>query len=362
MGDEPELTYADSVIRRTSRRAHPSSVRRMSHNEAEAMLQLCSGFLTARSLQVVAEFGIADLLDDQPRTASELAAEVAVDPDALHRVLRLLAAHGVFAPDGDSRWRHTAASRLLRSDHPTSLRAFVRLSGLPHSWQSLAELPHTIRTGEAGIRVIDPEGIFAYFAAHPDEQAIFQQAMVGKAHGDIAAVLAAYDFSQHDRIADIGGGRGHLLAAILDRHPKATGTLFELPAVAATIEPRPRCTVVGGDFFTDPLPAADAYLLMDIIHDWDDESATAILRAVADAGRASAATVLLVEAVLPEGPGPHWALTLDVWMLAVTGGRQRSVAEYRAMLADAGIDLVGVTPTATAFSIVEGRVREGDTR
>lgn len=362
MGVEPEVTYGGTVIRRTLSASRSTYRSRMTNNDTQLMLQLCSSFLTARSVQMVAELGIADLLDDKPRTAAELAADAAVNADALHRVLRLIAAHGVFATDDTDRWRHTAASRLLRSDHPTSLRAFVRLAGLPHSWESLAALSHTIRTGEAGIRVVDPDGIFAYFANHPDEHMIFQQAMVGKAHGDIAAVLAAYDFSRHDCIADIAGGQGHLLAAILERQPQATGALFELPHVAATIEPPARCTVVGGDFFTDPLPAADAYLLMDIIHDWADKDATAILRAVAHAGRESEATVLLVEAVLPERTEPHWALTLDVWMLAVTGGRQRSAAEYQAMFADAGIDLVRVVPTATAFSIVEGRIRKGTLR
>jgi hypothetical protein len=329
----------------------------MSQTDTQTVLQLCGGLLSARSLQVIAELGVADLVDDKPRPVAEIAADAGVDTDALNRVLRLIAAHGVFASDDAARWRHTEASRLLRSDHPTSLRAFVRLSGLPHSWEGFGHLQHAVRTGEPGMYKLEPDGIWAYFDGHPDEHAVFQEAMVGKAHGDIAAVQAAYDFSRHGRIADIGGGQGHLMAAILGRHPQTTGVLFDLPHVVATAKAPPRCTVVGGDFFADPLPAADAYLLMDVIHDWGDKDAVAILRAVADAGRASAATVLLVESVLPATPGPHWALTLDVWMLALTGGRQRSAIEYRTLLAEAGIEFVGVVPTATAFSIVEGRVR-----
>ena len=152
----------------------------------------------------------------------------------------------------------------------------------------------------------------------------------------------------------MGGGYGHLLKAVLDRYPETSGVLFELPAVAAQITPTPRLDVVAGDFFTSPLPDADAYVLMNILHDWDDDPAIAILSAVGQARRGGAA-VLLLEAVMPEGPQRHWSKTLDVLMLAVTGGRERTLAEYRDLLSAADIDLVSATPTATPFSIVEGR-------
>jgi O-methyltransferase domain len=170
-------------------------------------------------------------------------------------------------------------------------------------------------------------------------------------------VLDVYDFARHRRIADVAGGHGHLIRAVLAAHPNTTGALFELPAVAAEVPPTPRLDVVAGDFFTDPLPACDAYLLMNIVHDWADAEADAILTAVAEAGRPSRATVLLVETVLPESPEPHWATTLDIIMLALTGGRERTATEYKRLLDLAGIDLVRTLPTATPFSIVEGRVR-----
>ena len=324
----------------------------------EAILGLSCAYLSARALHVIAELGIADALDTTPLTADELALATDVCPDGLDRLLRLLETHGIFTCDEAGRWSHTATSRWLRTDHPMSLRAFARMMGLPMSWGAVTALGHTVRTGEAGIRTLNPGGVFGYLNEHPDERAIFQQAMTAKAHGDVAAVLAVYDFSQHHRITDVGGGRGHLLAAVLAAHPGLTGVLFDLPPVAAEVTSSPDLEVVAGDFFTDPLPASDAYVLMDIIHDWDDADAVAILRAVAQAGHAQRASVLLVETVLPEGPEPHWAKTLDVLMLAVTGGRQRTLTGYEALLDAAGIDLVRAIPTATPFSVIEGRFRE----
>lgn len=324
----------------------------------EAILGLSCAHLSARALHVIAELGVADAVDATPLTADELARTAHVNPDGLDRLLRLLETHGLFTCDEAGRWSHTDTSRWLRTDHPTSMRAFARMIGLPMSWNAATALDHTLRTGEPGIRTLNPGGLFGYLDEHPDEGAVFQQAMTAKAHGDVAAVLGAYDFSRHRRITDVGGGRGHLLTAVLAAHPGLTGVLFELPPVAAEVAPAHRLEVVAGNFFTDPLPPSDAYLLMDIIHDWDDADAVTILRAVAQAGLAGRATVLVVETVLPSGPEPHWAKTLDVLMLAVTGGRQRTSTGYEALFDAAGIDMVRVIPTVTPFSVVEGRVRE----
>lgn len=323
----------------------------------EVVLGLSCAHLGARALHVVAEIGTADALDAEPRTAEELARDAAVDPDALDRLLRLLETHGLFTCDQAGRWGHTETSQWLRSDHPMSLRPFARMTGLPLSWGSFTALDHTLRTGEPGMLAVDPGGMWAYLDAHPDQSVIFAQAMTAKAHGDIAAVLGAYDFSRFRRIADIGGGRGHLLAAVLAAARDVSGVLFELPTVAAAVTPGLRLEVMAGDFFLDPLPGCDAYLLMQVIHDWDDQEAAAILAAVAHAGRPAGATVLLLEMVMPEGPEPHAAKVLDVMMLAVTGGRERTRAGYEALLDGAGMDLVRVVPTPSPISIIEARVR-----
>lgn len=318
----------------------------------ELLLQLSSAHFLARALHVVAELGTADHLDGDPRPVAELAADAGADPDALHRVLRLLETKGVFATDGAGRWCHTASSRCLRSDHPMSIRAFARMMGMPFGWEPVTCLEHAVRSGEPGVNLLDPAGPWSYLAAHPEQHAIFGEAMLAKAHGDVAAVLAAHDFSGYRRLADIGGGGGHLVAAVLAAYENLTGVLFDLPPVAATVPPTPRLQVVAGDFFADPLPACDAYVLMNILHDWDDERSVAILRAVREAAE-QAATVLVVETVLPDGPEPHWAKTLDVMMLALTGGRERTLSGYDALLRDAGLAIDRVTPTATPFSIIE---------
>ena len=323
----------------------------------DVLLELAAANIATRALHVIAELGIADDLDVPPRPIDDLAGDAGVDSDALGRLLRLLEERGVFRRDGTGRWTHSEASRFLRSDHPTSLRAFARMTGTPFCWDALTHLPHAVRTGEPGITRLHPGGWIAYLDAHPDERAVFQAAMTAKAHDDIAAALAVHDFSRHGRICDVAGGHGHLLRAVLDAHPDATGVLFELAPVAAEVATTDRLDVVAGDFFTDPLPPADAYVLMNVVHDWDDKAAVQILTAVAEAGRASDATVLVLETVVPEGPQPHWSKTLDVLMLAVTGGRERTLAEYRDVLDAAGLRLDGLTPTATPFSIVEAHVR-----
>ncbi|MGQ0575529.1 MAG: methyltransferase [Pseudonocardia sp.] len=323
----------------------------------QVLFQLSCGFLAPRALHVIAELGVADALDDTPTTADDLARAVAVHPDALDRLLRLLEMHGVFACDDQGRWRHTDTSRWLRRDHPASMRAFAWMCGLPLVWDSFAALGHTLRTGEPGAATLEPSGMWPYLQRHRDEGAIFDAGMTAKAHGDVAAALAGYDFSRHTRLCDVGGGRGHLVTAVLDAHPGVAGVLFDLPHVAADVEPAERLDVVAGDFFVDALPAADAYVLMQVIHDWDDKDAAAILSAVARAGRPGGATVLLVEWLLPDGSEPDGAKVLDVMMLAVTGGRERTRAGYRALLDDAGIELVAVHPTASPMHVVEGRVR-----
>lgn len=326
----------------------------------DVVFGLSSAHIGARALHVVAELGVADALADEPRTTEELANDVGADPDALLRLLRLLEGHSVFASDRREYWRHTPASRLLRADAPTSLRAFARMLGCPPMYESLAILESTVRTGRAGIYTLDPGGLFGYLQNHPDQLAIFNEAMTGQAHGDIAAVLTSHDFSAYHRIADVGGGRGHLIAAILAATENATGVLYDLPAVVAQADHIPRLEIAAGDFFTDPLPACDAYLLKHILHDWNDIDAASILKAVARAGSRTEATVLVLEWVLPDGSEPHVAKTLDVLMLATTGGRERTRTGYQVLLDNAGIELVTVHPTPNPLSIIEGRIRPGD--
>lgn len=332
-----------------------ASRQRIADPPHEVVWQLANAGVAARCLHVVAELGVADYISVDAVSVDALASPCDADPDALDRVLRLLVSHGVFErqPEG---YRHTEASRLLRSDHPESMRAFPRMMGMPIFLESFADLGHAVRTGNPSLEVAAPDGLWRYLADHEDEALIFDEAMTAKAHADVAALLDAYDFSPHHRIADIGGGRGHLIAAVLDAYEDAYGVLFDLRDVTEGVTPTSRLDIVAGDFFSDPLPACDAYVLMNIVHDFGDHEAEQVLAAVANAGRSSGATVLLVETVMPVGPERHWAKTLDVIMLGVTGGRERTQSDYDRLFTSAGLTPVRTIPTRTAFSIIEASV------
>lgn len=317
------------------------------------LMQLTSACWTSRCLHVIAELGVADALADQPQSTAALAKTTGTQPAALYRVLRLLASVGIFEWK-DELWHHTEASRLLRSDHPGSLRDYIRMLGLPEFWAALGDLDHSLRTGETAFTKRHPEGVFGYLAKHPEESRIFNSAMTSKSHRDIAAILPAYDFSQYSTIADIAGGRGHLLRAILNASPKTQGILFDQPHVVAEVTPDPgeKLSVVGGSFFADAMPKADAYLLMNIIHDWLDAESIQILSAIRKA-MPSNARVLIIETVVPPTPAPHLSKELDIVMMAIPGGMERTREEYSALASKCGLRLNRIVDTLSPYSILE---------
>jgi hypothetical protein len=299
----------------------------------------------------VAELGVADHIQDRPVPANELAHKCAVDPDGLNRVLRLLSAHGVFSSVSGG-YQHSPASRLLRNDHPMSMRAFPQMMGLPVMLRSFDELAHSIRTGRPSIELSDPDGLWGYLACAPAERAVFGRAMTARASGDTAAVLAAHDFSTARRIVDVGGGRGHLLHTVLEATPQARGILFDLPEVVEAGGPaHPRLVRQAGDFFIDPFPTGDTYLVMDVLHDWADMEALTILDGIRRAATDDA-RVLIIEGILPDHLDPG-SLSIDVIMLAVTGGRERTADELGSLLSAAGLQLTRVIDTPGRLRIAE---------
>jgi hypothetical protein len=322
----------------------------------QTLMDLALGYVVPRCLHVMADLGVADVLGDSPRTAAELAADLNVEADALGRVLRLLAAHGVFAIRGEA-FTQTPTSCLLRTNNPQSMRAFVRMLGLPMNWASYETLLHTVRTGRSATTEVHPRGSWAYLAEHPEAGAILNAAMSAKATDQIAGVLSAYDFSNFGTIADIGGGRGHLLRAILEAAPRARGVLFDLPQVIEDVRGLglERISLHSGDFFQDALPACDLYLLMEVIHDWPDREALAILQAIHRAAPPHA-RVLLIEQLIPDQPGPHWAKTLDIHMLVLNGGGQRSRQQYEILLDSTGFTLQREIYTGAGVAILEARL------
>jgi hypothetical protein len=323
------------------------------YNAFATLRQITSGYILSRCLHVVADFGVADVLDETPRTAAELAALVDAHPGNLGRVMALLATHGVFAMQGD-RFCHSPASRLLISDHPHTVRAFVRGFGSPLDWQTYALLDYTVRTGKPALEKVAPEGQWAYRAGNAEENALFNAAMAEKARAQIAGILAVYDFSALDTVADLGGGLGHLVRAIVESTPGVQGILFDLPHVIEQADPGPsgRLMLQAGDFFADALPACDAYLLMEVIHDWDDPQATAILQAVRKAAPPRA-RLLLIETLLPDQPAPDWPWVVDVHMMTMLGGIQRTVGQYEILLNAGGFALQRVIDTGADISILE---------
>jgi len=320
----------------------------------DTLMEAFGGLLVGHCLTTVANFNVADALGDTPRTAAELAADTGADPEALRRMLRLLAAHGVFACSED-RFAHTPASQLLRADHPHSMAGFVAAWTSPVIAEHLGYFDYVLRTGKPAPYKVNPGGFFAVLQADPEFGRLFNVAMASKANLQIASITAAYDFSDRKTIADIGGGLGHLLRAVLDTAPQAAGVLFDLPPViehAAAAAATGRLSLRAGDFFTDPLPAADTYLIMDVIHDWDDDQAAALLSAVRKAAPPQA-RVLVIETILADVPGPDWSKIMDMIMLSFTGGRQRSRGEHEQLLDKAGFRLERVIPTMADVSILE---------
>jgi O-methyltransferase domain len=314
---------------------------------------LVLGHLAPRCLHVIAEHGVADALGDAPASAAELAGRTSLNADALNRSLKLLVAHGVFA-ESEGKFTHNAASRLLQSEHPQSLRAYARMIGMPAVWNGLTYLDHAMKSGRP---VSDWASLMAHFEQHPEESRLFNAAMIAKSAGVVPAVVEAYEFSVFGTIADIGGGRGHLVNAILDQVPAASGILFELPQVIAELGQTgsPRLSLIGGDFFADPLPVADCYLLMEVIHDWADAEAAAILAAVRRAAPLHA-RLLIIETLVAEVPGLHFGQLIDLVMLSVTGGRERTASEYATLLSAAGFRFERVIPTRSAYPILEASV------
>ena len=320
-------------------------------NPVESLLQLSAGYFVSRALHAVADSGIADALGDTPQPPAALAAATATHANTLERLLRLLAQYGIFEYT-DGVVGHTPASRLLRQDHPQSMRSFVRMFGLSGLWASAGELGATLKSGEPSANAALPGGLWGYLAENPEASRIFGEAMAAKAQGHIAGIVTSYDFSGFDVIADIGGGHGHLIQAVLDAAPSASGVLFDQPTVIQQVSvASDRLRAIAGDFFSDPLPAADAYILMEIIHDWDDDASAKILTAVRRAARPNA-TLLLIEALLPDTREPNWPTTLDTVMLTL-GGRQRTLQEYAQLLRDANFTMTRDIDTHGGISIIE---------
>ncbi len=323
------------------------------------MLQLISGFWIARCIYVLAKLGIADLISDQPKTSDELAAATGTHSPSLFRVLRALAAVGVITQDDRNRFGATPLSETLR-DVPGSIRAFAMTELGEEHYPAWGELLHSVRTGGIAFDHAFGENCWEFFAKHPENAKIFNDAMSGMTAQANQALHEAYEFAGIKKIMDVGGGHGGLITSILEKNPGMTGILFDSPQVIEGAQAKlagsgiaDRCEVVGGDFFESVPTGADSIILKWIIHDWNDEQSVAILknchRSLPDKGQ-----LILVEAVVPETSEPHFSKFIDLNMLVMTGGRERTESEFRKLYEDSGFTLTRIVPTQSPFSVIEG--------
>ncbi len=323
------------------------------------MLQMIQGFWVSRAIYAAAKLGIPDLLKDGPRSPDELAQATGTHAPSLYRVLRALDSVGVFAADDRGRFALTALGDTLRTGVPGSLRFFAIEELGENHYPAWEKVLHSVKTGAIAFNHVYGASKWQYMTKHPDEATIFDEAMASFSSVVAAAIVAAYDFSSSATLVDIGGGDGLLLSTILQANPQLRGVLADLPHVTEGAlrrfqveELTERCQIAPGDFF-DSVPAADTYVLKWIIHDWDDERSVAILKNCRSAMTKSG-KVLLVEAVIGPGATTAFSKFVDLNMLVMTGGRERTEAEYRALFDAAGLRLTRVIPTHTEMSILEG--------
>lgn len=317
------------------------------------------GFRSTQLLYVAASLNLADRLAGGARTADELAPEVNAHPGALYRLLRALTALGVFTETPDGKFGLDAVGELLRSDVPGSMRNVALLYGDDWLWQAYGKMLGSVRTGEPAFPAVHGQAFYEFLDQHPAAESTFQAAMEAFSNSEATAILGSYGFDDVKSLIDVGGGRGALLARVLQAHRRLRGVAFDMPAeerecirafeTAGLID---RAAFVGGDFFRDVPSGHDLYLLKSVLHNWDDAAAIRILgvcrKAIPPAGR-----LLIIERVISDSAQSAEAKLFDINMLVTVGGRERTGQEYRTLLAQANFTVVRVLPTDSPLTIIE---------
>jgi hypothetical protein len=323
-------------------------------DNTRTLQSLLTGFRTSAALSVAAELGLSDELAAGPRSLDDLTDAVKADRETLERLLRALVAIGIYAVK-DGLYANTPLGEELRSDVPGTLRPLARTLQDPALWAAWGHLGHSVRTGENAFQALHGVDVWTHRIGLPEHNAIFNDNMTALSWSVGEAVAEAYDFSGFEEVVDVGGGQGILLDAVMTRNEHLRGTVFDQPHVVAT-EPRTpgladRWSAVSGNFF-ESVPAADAYLLKSILHDWRDEQCVQILRTCA-ASLKPGGRILIVEVILGrKGQEAHAAFS-DLNMLVLPGGKERSEAEFAALFAAADLQLLRVVDTASPMSVLE---------
>lgn len=318
------------------------------------LFELMMGLMRTQAISVAVRLGIPDLVSSEPMDVGEIARRVGADEAALHRLLRHLVTIGIFAVTGERSFSATPLSDGLREDAPATARWLALMLGEEH-YAAWGNAIHSFVTGEPAFETVHGRPMFDFFEDDPERGEIFNHAMAAGARAR-AAALVRHDWMGVSRVADIGGGSGTAIAGVLAANPHLHGVLFDLPAVVTSADDvldgagvRDRCEVVGGDFFRDDLPPADVYVLSQILHDWDDERAGAILancrRSLSTGDR-----LLLVEMALSDDADSEFERLFDLHMLVLLGGKERTEAEWRSLLGGNGFE-----PTSVGGGLIEAR-------
>ncbi|MEV0001605.1 methyltransferase [Micromonospora sp. NPDC050980] len=339
----------------TSTIAQPSAPTRLK--------ELALGLAYAAMLHAATRLGLADALDDEPATVAELAAAVRADPPTLARLLRGLTLEGVFAATDDGRYTHTDLSRLLRSDSPTPMSDMVLWAGAAWAWDAWPRLTDAVRTGEPVVPGLYGKDFFTYLREDGGaDAAVFNRAMTQSSGQTSRAVAEALDVTGAKTLVDVGGGQGHLLRTLLEKHPHLHGLLFDLPAVVADADPElraggslaPRTTVVSGDCLDGVAVEADIYVVKQVLK-WDFDSSVRVLEHIRAAARPGA-RVVVVQNLIDDTPEPRYAAAMDLLLLLNVGGREHTLDEFRHLFDRAGLRFTGVTPTRTSLRLIEATV------
>jgi len=325
------------------------------------MVQFIINFWTSRAVYVVAKLGLADLLKSGPKTADELAQATDTHAPSLFRVLRALASIGIFNKDSDDRFALTPLSETLVTDAPGSMRWFLVSELGQEHYPAWGNFMHSVKTGEIAFDNFFGMDVWEYFSKHPEDAAVFNNSMSANTAAVNEAITSLYDFSQFNKVVDVGGGHGGLITSIVQKNPRVRGVLFDAPQVIEGAHSKlenagvaDRCDAVAGDFFKAVPEGGDAYIMKWIIHDWEDEKAIAILKNcrkhLGPNGR-----LIIVDCVVPENDEPDFSKTFDLNMMVMTGGKERTKREFEELLAAAGLKLLRVIPTDLPPSIVEAQ-------
>lgn len=325
---------------------------------AAQVLQVAAGYMLSQAVGAAARLGIADLLKDSPRTTEDLAQACKANPDALYRTLRALCSVGIFAETAPRVFTNTQLSEALSSDGEDSIRAMVLFLTDEMHWKTYGDFMHSMQTGKPSFDHVYGQSCWQYLTANPEAAKAFDEAMTSHSKMGANAVAEAYDFSGARTIVDIAGGNGLLLKTVLEKNPDLKGVLFDVPhairhAHTAGLVTADRCRFVDGDFFESVPAGGDVYTLKHIIHDWDDESSCRILENCRKAMQPGS-RLLIIENFLPSGNEPGFAKVLDLEMMLLPGGRERSTEEMGDLLARAGFNLMRVIATKSPLAIYEG--------